>query len=41
MSYPPPLFRETDETLLKRAVYHYRQNLPEKTCSIYRDRTRG
>jgi hypothetical protein len=32
---------QSDETLLKRAAYHYRQELPEKTCSVYRDRTRG
>ncbi len=30
---------QPDETLLKRAEYHYRQNLPEKTsCQVYRDR---
>ncbi len=30
---------QSDETLLKRAEYHYRQNLPEKTsCHVYRDR---
>jgi hypothetical protein len=32
---------QSDETLLKRAVYHYRQDLPERTCSVYRGRTRG
>ena len=32
---------QSDETLLKRAVYHYRQDLPEKTCSVYRDRAPG
>ncbi|MBP3960742.1 hypothetical protein J8F10_36435 [Gemmata sp. G18] len=30
---------QTDETLLKRAEYHYRQNLPEHApCRVYRDR---
>ena len=28
---------QSDDTLLKRAAYHYRQELPEKTCQIYRD----
>lgn len=32
---------QTDETLLKRAVYHYRQNLPEKPCGAWRDRAPG
>lgn len=32
---------QADETLLKRAAYHYRQDQPEKVCSIYRDRARG
>jgi len=32
---------QSDETLLKRAAYHYRQKLPEKTCQVYRDRVRG
>lgn len=32
---------QTDETLLKRAAYHYRQNLPERTCGGYRDRAPG
>ncbi len=32
---------QTDETLLKRAEYHYRQNLPEPTpCRVYRDGAR-
>jgi hypothetical protein len=31
---------QPDETLLKRAAYHYRRDLPEKTCTVYRDRTR-
>ena len=30
-----------DETLVKRAVYHYRMNAPEKTCSAWRDRAPG
>ena len=32
---------QTDETILKRAEYHYRQALPEKSCSIYRDAAKG
>ena len=32
---------QSDETLVKRAVYHYRQDLPERTCSIYPDRAQG
>ena len=32
---------QSDETILKRAAYHYRQALPEKTCSIYRDAAKG
>ena len=32
---------QSDEVLTKRAVYHYRQSIPERTCSTYRDRTRG
>ena len=32
---------QSDETILKRAAYHYRQNLPEKTCSVYRDAAKG
>jgi hypothetical protein len=28
---------QSDETLLKRAVYHYRQDLPETVCRVYRD----
>lgn len=32
---------QSDETLLKRAAYHYRQAIPERTCQIYRDRARG
>ena len=34
--------QQPDETILKRAAYHYRQNLPEPgACRVYRDRTRG
>ncbi len=29
---------QPDETLLKRAAYHYRQELPDRPCSVYRDR---
>lgn len=32
---------QSDEVLTKRAVYHYQQAIPERTCSTYRDRTRG
>ncbi|MSR55211.1 MAG: hypothetical protein EXS09_18270 [Gemmataceae bacterium] len=32
---------QADDTLLKRAAYHYRQELPEKTCQVYRDRAPG
>jgi hypothetical protein len=32
---------QSDETLLKRAAYHYRQNLPEGTCGVWRDRAPG
>ena len=32
---------QTDETLLKRATYHYRRNLPEGSCSVYRDAKPG
>ncbi|GEM_PF-5772475 len=28
---------QSDETLVKRAAYHYRQDLPETTCQVYRD----
>ena len=34
VSYAP---NQSDETLLKRAVYHYRQELPESTCHVYQD----
>jgi hypothetical protein len=32
---------QSDETLLKRAAYHYRQSIPERTCNVYRDKVRG
>jgi hypothetical protein len=32
---------QTDETLVKRAAYHYRQNQPVTSCHVYRDRARG
>lgn len=32
---------QSDDTLLKRAAYHYRQELPEQTCQVYRDRAPG
>jgi hypothetical protein len=32
---------QSDETLVKRAVYHYRQELPETTCRTYRDPAPG
>src|SRR5262245_52512463 len=32
---------QSDETLVKRAVYHYRQALPEATCRTWRDAARG
>jgi hypothetical protein len=33
---------QTDETILKRAEYHYRQNLPDPgPCRVYRDRAPG
>lgn len=32
---------QSDDTILKRAAYHYRQELPEKTCQVYRERTTG
>jgi hypothetical protein len=33
---------QTDETILKRAAYHYRQALPEKSsCQVFRDRAPG
>ena len=34
--------KQTDETILKRAAYHYRQNLPEPgSCGVFRDRAPG
>src|SRR5262245_43075437 len=27
---------QTDETLLKRAAYHYRKNLPDAPCPVWR-----
>jgi hypothetical protein len=34
--------QQPDETILKRAEYHYRRNLPEPgTCRVYRDRAPG
>ena len=33
--------KQSDETLLKRAAYHYQQELPERSCQVYRDKTRG
>jgi hypothetical protein len=30
-----------DGVLLKRAAYHYRRELPEKGCRVYRDRATG
>jgi hypothetical protein len=33
---------QSDETILKRAAYHYLQNLPEPgPCRVYRDRAAG
>jgi hypothetical protein len=32
---------QSDETLVKRAAYHYRQELPAATCQVYRDRAAG
>ncbi len=33
---------QPDDTILKRAAYHYRQNLPDAgPCSVYRDRKTG
>ena len=30
-----------DETILKRAKYHYQRNLPEEICNTFRDRSVG
>ena len=32
---------QSDETLVKRAAYHHRQELPAATCQVYRDRAAG
>lgn len=32
---------QPDDTLVKRAVYHYQQSAPERTCSPYRDASPG
>jgi len=32
---------QSDETLLKRAAYHFRRNMPEGTCGVWRDRAHG
>lgn len=32
---------QSDETLAKRAAYHYRQDLPETTCRTYHDAAAG
>lgn len=32
---------QTDDTLVKRAVYHYRQEMPERTCGTWRDASPG
>jgi hypothetical protein len=32
---------QSDEVLTKRAVYHYQQSIPERTCRTYRDSARG
>jgi hypothetical protein len=32
---------QSDETLAKRAAYHYRQEAPERACGVYHDRVRG
>jgi hypothetical protein len=33
--------KQSDETLLKRAAYHYRQERPESACPVYRDEVPG
>lgn len=38
MEYSPG---QSDDTLVKRAVYHYRQDIPERTCSTFRDASPG
>lgn len=32
---------QSDDTLAKRAAYHYRQNQPVTTCRVYRDTAPG
>lgn len=32
---------QSDDTLVKRAVYHYQQSIPERTCSTWRDASPG
>jgi hypothetical protein len=32
---------QPDDTLLKRAAYHYVQGLPDGPCRVWRDRTPG
>jgi len=32
---------QSGETLLKRAAYHYRQELPETSCPVYPDEVPG
>jgi len=32
---------QSDETLIKRAAYHYRQAIPETACRLYRDPSPG
>ena len=32
---------QPDDTLLKRAAYHYRRTLPDGACRVWRDRTSG
>jgi hypothetical protein len=38
LEYSP---HQSDDTLARRAAYHYRQELPERSCPVYRDRARG
>ena len=32
---------QSDDTLVKRAAYHYGRDIPEAPCSVYRDRAPG
>jgi hypothetical protein len=32
---------QSDDTLVKRAVYHYRRELPDPSCPVYPDRAPG